>query len=144
MSEITYTLEITGIQKRTETGAVDKILWSKIGTNTDGVSASYNAVTIYSDIDTEGEEYIAFDDLTEEVVKGWIESDSQYQNCDPVIESRITEASIQRTLLGANEFPWNIPGPGPILVDEEADPNGMLPSPTPTPTNDVTGIGGVY
>lgn len=123
MSEITYTLQITGMQKRTETGAIDKILWSKIGTNADGVSASYNAVTIYSDIDTEGEGYIAFDDLTEEVVKGWIESDSQYQSCDPVIENRIQEASIQRTLLGSGEFPW-----------EE--------QPVPIVSGDTTGIGG--
>ena len=106
MSDITYTLEITAIQKHINTGAVDKIFWSKTGTDVNGVTGRYDAITTYISVDVNTESFVEYDNLTENIVKSWIKLDPQYQNCEATINNRIKEASIQRVLLGSNQFPW--------------------------------------
>ena len=106
MSEITYTLKIIRLQKRLDNDAIDKIEWSKIGTDENGISASFDAYTHYNNVDASNESFIAFDDLTEEIVKDWIQNEIQYQTCDSVIEERIAELNIPRSIISSETFPW--------------------------------------
>ena len=116
MSEITYTLEIISLQKRLDNGVIDKIKWSKIGTAENGISASFGAYTHYNNVDASNESFIAFDDLTEEIVKDWIQNEIQYQTCDSAIEERmavmmegiaeLNKLNISRSIISSESFPW--------------------------------------
>lgn len=110
---LTYSLKITGLEKRPADGAILKIFWTKTATNENGIFADFKAWTIFSSI-SEGENFIPFQTLTEEIVKTWIMEDPQYEGCNFALEARIEKAIVQPELLGENQFPW-IPQIPPIV-----------------------------
>lgn len=102
---ITYTLDISGMEKRTSDGAIIKVCWTKTGTNEYGVSGLYASTIVYEQIDSGS--FIPFEDLTEQVVKEWVTADIEYDSCNPTIAQKITENSNPIVILGTGRFPWN-------------------------------------
>lgn len=75
---ITYTWKITGIKTKTEgeyANAVVQTYWQKIGTDENGNQGTFSGATPFTTANMpEGETFIPFADLTEEIVLGWIQA----------------------------------------------------------------------
>ena len=72
---IEYTWKVTGIKTKTEgtrEKSVVQTYWSKIGTNEDGITGTYNGAIPFTSIDLADEDFIPFENLTEEIVLDWI------------------------------------------------------------------------
>lgn len=82
---ITYTWKVLSLSVRDESldhpNAVVVVKWRKTGTDQDGNTSYFEGSTPFSAIDVPPENYIPFNQLTEEVVLGWVKSK---------IEARIT------------------------------------------------------
>jgi len=73
---ITYTWAVTGLKTKTEgdnVNAVVQTYWTKTGT--DGTNTGvFNGATPFTSVDVPAGEFVAFEDLTEETVLGWIQA----------------------------------------------------------------------
>ena len=70
---MTYSWEVTGL-KNTADGTVVKTYWKKTGTDSDGNEGSFTGATPFDNGDPTADDYIAFADLTEADVLGWIQA----------------------------------------------------------------------
>ena len=70
---MTYTWEVTGL-KNTSDGTVVQTYWKKTGTDADGNEGSFQGATPFDNGDPSSDDYIAFADLTEADVLGWIQA----------------------------------------------------------------------
>lgn len=73
---ITYTWEVTSLKTKTEGSNADAVVqtyWKKIGTDENGNTGTFVGATPFSSANTEN--FVAFADLTEEVVLGWIQAE---------------------------------------------------------------------
>lgn len=68
---LTYTWKVTGLKKNTD-GTVVQTYWQKIGTDENDNQGTFSGATPFSG-DPEAEGYVAFEDLTEADVLGWIQ-----------------------------------------------------------------------
>lgn len=72
---ITYTWEVTSLNTKTEgdnSDAVVQTFWKKIGTDENGNRGIFNGATPFSSVNTD--DFVAFADLTEEIVLKWIQA----------------------------------------------------------------------
>lgn len=72
---LTYTWKVTGIKIRDEEefpNTVFQSYWRKIGTDENGVSGKFDGATPFI-LDATQESFIPFENLTEEIVLGWIQ-----------------------------------------------------------------------
>ena len=72
---ITYTWEVTSLNTKTEgdnSDAVVQTFWKKIGTDENGNRGIFNGATPFSSVNTD--DFVAFADLTEEIVLEWIQA----------------------------------------------------------------------
>lgn len=124
----TYSYSINSLKLKDETNhegatlnrAVYQTYWTITGTNSAGQSATWSGATPLSAANVPAGSFVAFDDLTESVVTGWIQSiveaDGAYLGH---INERLDE-EIEREFGGIEEveskaLPW-----APV-VDAEAD-----------------------
>jgi hypothetical protein len=74
---ITYTWKITSL-KTTDEGshknAVVQTYWQKIGTDEDGNTGTFTGATPFTSVSVPDEEFLPFEELTEEIVLGWIQN----------------------------------------------------------------------
>ena len=72
-----YTWEITSI-KRKDTSTLSNIIvqtyWKKIGTDENGNTGSFSGATPFDLSTVDPENFVAYENLTEEMVLGWIQS----------------------------------------------------------------------
>jgi len=74
---ITYTWKITGLKARDEgghTNAVVQTYWQKIGTDENGNQGTFSGATPFTAADVPAGQFIPYEELTEEIVIGWIQS----------------------------------------------------------------------
>lgn len=74
---VTYTWKITGLKARDEgghTNAVVQTYWQKVGTDENGNQGTFSGATPFSAADVPAGQFIPYEDLTEEIVLGWIQS----------------------------------------------------------------------
>lgn len=72
---ITYTWKITGIKIQDQYGNKDSVVqtyWTKTGIDELGNTGLFNGATPFSTNNISQESFIPFDQLTEEIVLGWI------------------------------------------------------------------------
>ena len=72
---ITYTWEVTGLKKKDEGSNEDAVVqtyWTKTGTDDDGNTGVFSGATPFTSADADP--FVAFADLTEEIVLGWIKA----------------------------------------------------------------------
>lgn len=109
MSEITYTWEITGIKLRDEFDHADAVVqtyWKKTGTDANGNEGSFSGATPFSSENTEN--FVPFEQLTEETVLGWIKSvvvGSYEEHVNGMIQKEIDEKA--NPIKEVESFPWN-------------------------------------
>ena len=74
---ITYTWEVTSLKTKNEgdnLNAVVQTYWKKIGTDENGNQGTFSGATPFTSVDVPAGEFVAFEDLTEETVLGWIQA----------------------------------------------------------------------
>ena len=79
---MTYTWEVTGLKTRDEVNsdgvtlqnAVVQTYWKKTGTDADGNEGSFAGATPFTAASVPEGEFVAFADLTEATVLGWIQN----------------------------------------------------------------------
>jgi hypothetical protein len=106
---ITYTWSVTGIKTadlQDYTKAVVQTYWKKTGTDENGFTGEFIGATPFSQITIPPEDFIPFDQLTEEAVIGWIQDvvvDDYELHVNGRIEKAINEAKLNAT---TTQMPW--------------------------------------
>lgn len=75
---ITYTWKVTGVKTKTEglyQQAVVQTYWTKTGTDENGNTGTFSGATPFTTANLpQGQEFVPFADLSEEIVLGWIQA----------------------------------------------------------------------
>jgi hypothetical protein len=107
-----YTWEITGI-KRKDTSTIDNIIvqtyWKKIGTDENGNTAHFSGATPFDLSTVDPTNFVNYEDLTEEMVLSWIQSQvvGEYEtHVNERISERIEE-QINPITEETESFPWS-------------------------------------
>lgn len=109
---ITYTWEITGIKTRNSgsfANAVVQTYWSKIGTDSDGNTAHFAGATPFDADTIDPDNFTALDQLTEEMVLGWIQAQvvgGYEEHVNSVIQQQIDEITSPISELSNEDLPW--------------------------------------
>ncbi len=91
---ITYTWAVTGMKATTvgsESDYVVQIYWTKTGTDENGNTGTFSGATPF-DPNPDQPDFIPYDQLTQEIVLGWIQPlviDSYQEHVDGVIAAQI-------------------------------------------------------
>ena len=116
---ITYTWEVSSLKTKQEGDHADAVVqtyWKKIGTDGDGNEGSFSGATPFSSADVPDDDFVAFADLTEAIVLGWIKAicvDGYEEHVDAQIQKQIDE---QITPTAEKNMPW-----APEPVEPDAD-----------------------
>lgn len=133
---ITYTWEVTSLKTRTEgnnENAVVQTYWKKIGTDEDGHTAAFEGATPFTSTNVPEGEFIPFEELTEEIVLGWIQAvvvGDYEQHVNSKIQQKIDEQHTSQPGL-----PWNptkgVPPAPPAVANITSSPGDPDYSPPP-------------
>ena len=113
---MTYTWEVTGL-KNTSDGTVVQTYWKKEGTDSDGNVGSFAGATPFDNGDPTADDYIAFADLTEEDVLGWIQA-VVVGDYETHVNSQI-QKQIDQLAVSDADMPW-ASAPEPAPADDAA------------------------
>jgi hypothetical protein len=106
-----YTWEITSL-KRKDTPTLNNIIvqtyWKKIGTDDNGNTGTFNGATPFDLSTVDPNNFIAYEDLTEEMVLSWIQSvvvDDYERHVNAQIQKEI-ESKVNPVIEVTSGFPW--------------------------------------
>ena len=110
---MTYKWEITSLKTQNQTNAdgdalasaVVQTYWKKTGTDSDGNTGSFSGATPFTAVNTPSGSFVAFADLTESTVLGWIQAvvvGGYEQHVNGQIQSQIDEQTVQES-----DMPWS-------------------------------------
>ena len=110
---ITYTWAIDRIGRKSSStiqNAIVQTHWKLTGTNEDGVSGTFVGATPFDLATVDPNNFVPYEDLTEEMVLGWIQSvvnsDQDYRDhIDRRIAEEIEDAAQPTTEISSG-FPW--------------------------------------
>lgn len=114
---IEYTWKLTSITKANSpelTGVVIGTRWECTGTDQDGNSGTFSGATPFNLAEAGGENFVPFDQLTEEVVIGWIQAVVVGGYKDRVEEQILKQIEAKKqdvSVLNDGQFPWSPPAP---------------------------------
>jgi hypothetical protein len=135
---LSYTWKIDSLKVKDEENtqgatlpkAVYQTYWTITGTNSSGQSGTWSGATPFSAKNVPEGSFVAFADLTEETVLGWVKnvvnSDAGYKaHIDEQIIKRIEEQFGTAEDVGAEALPWATgevtPTPPPVEVEAPAE-----------------------
>ena len=133
---ITYTWEITSLKTKTEGDNVNAVIqtyWKKTGTDEHGHSGTFDGATPFSAANVPPEEFIPFEELTEEIVLSWIKAVVVGEYEDHV--NRRIQAKIDEQHISQPGLPWApekgiIPEPQVQNITSKPGDPGYNPPPT--------------
>jgi hypothetical protein len=103
---ITYTYEINDFKLETNENGFGKVVtevaYSYIGTNEDGVTSAYPSTIKLQEPNSD--DFINLENLNQDIVINWIESNSNLDEIKLLIESKIQD-QIENINIG-NSLPW--------------------------------------
>ena len=115
--ELTYEWKLTGLKKQDTADLTDLVIgtqWKLIGTNSNGTQGIFNGGTPLDIPDLNQEGFVPYEELTEEIVLGWVKSivepnEGYWQHINEQIEKQIltTENVIQQ--IDESNLPWATP-----------------------------------
>lgn len=112
---ITYTWKLKSL-KKTSTSQFNDIVvetnWELTGTDEDGDSGTFHGTTPFAVQDVNGDGFIDYKDLTEEIVIGWIQevvTGGYKQHVDEQIIRQIMENKNPVVEVLESELPWTTP-----------------------------------
>jgi len=117
-----YTWQITGL-KRLNSPDIQNIVvqtyWKKIGTDSDGNIGEFSGATPFESSSVNVDEFIGYEDLTEEMVLEWIKGivvGSYEEHVNQQIQKQI-DKKINPLIETNNEFPWGTLQPSAMPTD---------------------------
>lgn len=124
---MTYTWKVTGIKVRDEVNAngdalpkaVCQTYWSKIGVDASGNEGTFSGATPFTAANVPADQFVAFDQLTEEVVLDWIKAivvGGYEEHVNGMIAKQIADKAVTE-----QSMPW-------------APPAAEAPAASPAPT----------
>lgn len=107
-----YTWEITGL-KRKDSPDIKNIIvqtyWKKIGTDDKGNTGEFNGATPFDISTVDPDNFVSYEDLTEEMVIEWIKSvvvGSYEEHVNAQIEKQINEKRNPLEEVRGSQLPW--------------------------------------
>lgn len=128
----TYEWKIKNLKKAVNANDLSDVIigtqWIVTGINENGYSASFNGATPFKVADVDPNNFTAFEDLTEEMVIGWIKNvvsgsnptTNYWDHINGQIEKEITKNTQVHVELLAGDLPW-----ASHSIDTPATPNGV-------------------
>ena len=107
---MTYTWKVTSVKVKDEgdnTDAVVQTYWTKTGTDDNGEQGTFSGATPFTSVDVPDGEFVAFADLTEEIILGWIQAvvvDEYENHVNQQIQKQIDQRAIAE-----KDLPWSTP-----------------------------------
>lgn len=104
---ITYTWAVTSVKTKTEGDNVDAVVqtyWTKTGTDEDGNTGVFSGATPFTSVNVPDGEFVAFEDLTEATILGWIQAvvvDEYENHVNQQIQKQIDQRAITE-----KDLPW--------------------------------------
>lgn len=132
---ITYSWKLTSLKKKNSgslNGVVFQTYWQKTGTDENGNTGIFSGATPFDPAQVDPNNFVAFDQLTEATVLGWIQSvvvDAYEQHVNEQIQRQIDEKVNASADVMAGSFPWDPPA---AVVPDPAVP-AVPPTTTPPP-----------
>lgn len=117
---ITYTWKLTSLKKRNSgslNGVVFQTYWTKTGTDANGNSGVFAGATPFEPEQIDPTNFTAFEDLTQEVVLGWIKAKvtgAYEEHVNSHILRQIEEKINAAEEVVDGKFPWDPPAPEPV------------------------------
>lgn len=118
---ISYTWRLTSLKKTNTSDLNDVIIqtnWEKIGTDEDGNTGSFPGSSQFDLNTLDPDDFISYNDLTEEVILGWIQStiiDGYEAHANKTISDQIDEKA-SRVIQVNSGFPWDPEPTEPVGV----------------------------
>jgi hypothetical protein len=136
--ELTYEWKLTGLKKQDTADITDLVIgtqWKLIGTNANGTSGTFSGATPLDIPDADEVGFIPYEELTEELVLGWIQnivagntSTNYMDHINEQIIKQINQTEYVIKDVGESDLPWS---PTSGSVESE-----------PTPTVEETPVDG--
>ncbi len=136
---LTYEWKLTGLKKRDTADLNDLVIgtrWELKGTNESGVYGKFSGATPLDIPDADEEGYIAYADLSETQVLGWIKNivsgsgpGNYMDHINEQIEKQIDEKEYTQLEVQENDLPWAETSGSSVTPEEaptaeEAEPAG--------------------
>ena len=113
----TYEWKLTGLRKQNTSNLNDVVVgtqWKLTATDEDGNQGTFNGATPFEAQDLNGDGFIDYQDLTEELVIGWVKnhvsgsSPSNYMNhINQQIQKQIDYVKYSRLDVSEVDLPWS-------------------------------------
>ena len=114
---LTYTWELTALKKQNTDNFENVVVgtnWKLTGTDEDGNFGIFNGATPFTPQDLNGDGFVDYQDLTEDLVLGWIKNHvsgstgSNYMNhINGQIQKEIDNKKYARIEVGTADLPWS-------------------------------------
>jgi len=107
-----YTWEITGIKRKNTSDLSNVIVqtyWKKVGTDEDGNQGTFSGATPFDLSTVDPDNFVEYEDLTEEMVLSWIQSvvvGGYEDHVNGVIAKQIEDQVNPVTEDNGNALPW--------------------------------------
>ena len=128
-----YTWELTNL-KRKNTDTIQNIIvqtnWKKIGTDENGNVGSFSGATPFELSTVDPDNFVSYEDVTEEMVLGWIQSvviGSYEEHVNERIAEQI-EAIVSPVVSVTSGFPWQ---PEDEVTEGSSGPAAEVAPPAP-------------
>lgn len=107
---LTYTWSLTRFKKK-NTSQLNNVIvqtyWNKTGTDENGNSATFSGATPFDISSVDPDNFVSYEDLTEETVLSWIQSaTAEYDHIDRHIQRMIDDQLNPE--IETSDFPWNV------------------------------------
>lgn len=106
---ITYTWKLTGLKRRDSpdlSNIVIQTYWEKIGTDENGNTGNFIGATPLPLSTVDPDNFISYEDLTEEQILEWIIPLVNNDHVDEHIQKQIDEKLNPIVQVGQDDFPW--------------------------------------
>lgn len=106
-----YTWKVVGIKKLNTDELSDVIVqtyWEKTGTNENNITGTFVGATPFSLDSIDPDNFVSYENLTEEIVINWIKSfviDDYEKHVNSMIDKQI-QSKINPVVEVTNNFPW--------------------------------------
>lgn len=115
---LTYTWKLTGLKRQTTEDFDDLVIgtrWKVTGTDENGIEGWFDGATPLDIPDADEEGYIAYADLTEDVVLGWVKnvvsgsnaSTNYWEHIEGRIQKAIDAKKYVASEVGEMDLPWS-------------------------------------
>jgi len=129
---LTYNWTLTSLRKQNTDNLSDVIVgtqWKLVGTDEDGYSGTFSGATPFEIRDLNGDGFVDYRDLTEELVLGWIKNQvsgstpANYMNhINQQIQRQIDHTKYVNMDVSSNDLPWSPTSGSSVTPEPEIAP----------------------